>query len=348
MSYDPAHNQSPPPPPPRPVVDAPLEPAFCPCCGQAVDDPDTTVMCGTCRALHHLECWEAQGGCCTPGCPAATRLTAPRPEGQHAADQQAAWRAGQPEGLPASPWPPSGQGAWQRPTLARYGSWPWVISLLLLVVLLSTVLSLPIMFALVLQTGDPAAILDNPFALFVIIALEDAVFVGVVYFLLVRRQVTTWRDMGFARLPRLRSLGLGLAWGLAFIAVSSALELLLRLMGVQQTQASQFPIGQGGVAGTVAIWIAGIVLAPVTEEIFFRGFMFRAIAMRKGFVKGVVYSSVVFGLVHLNLPAFLPISAGAALLAVGYHRSGDLWVPIIAHALNNLFAFLLLTLSVTT
>ena len=98
----------------------------------------------------------------------------------------------------------------------------------------------------------------------------------------------------------------------------------------------------------MAIWIAGIILAPFTEEIFFRGFLFRAIAMRKGLLRGIVYSSVIFGIVHLNLPALLPITAGAALLAIAYHRSDNLWVPIIAHALNNLFAFLLLTLAVGT
>ncbi len=50
----------------------------------------------------------------------------------------------------------------------------------------------------------------------------------------------------------------------------------------------------------MAIWIAGIILAPFTEDIFFRGFLFRAIAMRKGLLRGIVYSSVIFGIVHLN------------------------------------------------
>lgn len=321
-----------------PVLQSGYEPVFCPCCGQSIEDPDHAVMCGTCRTLHHLECWESNRGCCTPGCPAAPPPTAAPPY------------TSAPPGGPQLGVPPVGSQTpqWEpaRPDptgLARYGSWLWVISLLLLVVLLSSVLSLPIMFALVLQTGDPTAILENPFVLFVIIALEDAVFIGVVYFLLVRRGLTSWRDMGLRGAPTLRSLRLGVLWGVLFVAASSATELLLRLFGVEQTQASQFPLGQGGVAGTIAIWVAGIVLAPITEEIFFRGFIFRAMALRKGYVRGVVYSSLVFGLVHLNVAAFLPISLGAALLAVGYKRSDDLWVPIIAHSLNNLAAFLLLT-----
>ncbi len=207
---------------------------YCPCCGLATDDPDRTVMCGTCRALHHLECWEANGGCCTPSCPAAPARVVDATPGLPATAGGAPYERG-----PAS-------SPWEDRSLAHYGSWPWVISLLLLVIFLSTVVSLPIVFALMLQTGDPQAIFNNPFFLFVVVLLEDAVFIGVVYVLLVRRRVTSWREMGLRGLPSLRSVGLGLLWGIAFIAVSATIELLLRLVGVQQTQAAQFPIGRGG------------------------------------------------------------------------------------------------------
>lgn len=231
----------------------------------------------------------------------------------------------------------------QATELSRYGSWPVVLGLLLGVVLLSSLLALPLLMIISLSTSGPA--LENPFTLFLIILVEDAVFLGVVYFVLIYRGVTSWKDMGLGRLRR-RSLGQGLLWGLAFVAVSAVIEVLLSALGVEQTQAGQFPLGRaGGVAGVVAMWVAGVVFAPFTEEIFFRGFVFRALAARKGLVKGVVYSSLLFGAVHLNLAAFLPITVGAVMLALGYRRSGDLWVPIIGHAVNNGVAFLLLTLS---
>jgi membrane protease YdiL (CAAX protease family) len=85
------------------------------------------------------------------------------------------------------------------------------------------------------------------------------------------------------------------------------------------------------------------VLAPVAEEIFFRGYIFRAMSARKGLARGLAYSSVLFGLVHLNMAAFLPLAVGAVVLALGFRRTGSLWTPIVAHALNNAFAFALLT-----
>lgn len=229
------------------------------------------------------------------------------------------------------------------PALAPYGRWPVILGLLLGVVILSSLLALPIL--LIFALGSQGAVLENPFTLFMVILIEDAVFLGVIYFVFIYRGVTSWKDMGLGGISR-RALGQGLLWGVSFVAVSTLLELLLAALGVDQTQAAQFPIGRaGGVAGVVAIWIAGVIFAPFTEEVFFRGYVFRALSLRKGWVKGVVYSSLVFGAVHLNLAAFLPITVGAAMLALGYRRSGDLWVPIIGHAFNNAVAFTLLTIS---
>lgn len=299
----------------------------CPCCGLPVTDGDALVKCGTCDSLHHLECWERAGGCCLPGCPASViRSREERPS----VYEQAPWSQTEPEPTAL-------------PSIAHFGSWPWIIAVLVAVIMASVFLSIPIITAVIATTNDPMALLQDPFTLFLVVVVQDVVFVGVVYFLIVRRKVLSWRQMGLGR-PRLRSLTSGLLYGAAFIVVATAFEFLLRGFGVEQNQAAQFPLGKGGVLGTAAIWLAGVVLAPVTEEIFFRGFVFRAMAARKGLPRGLIYSSLIFGLVHFNGPAFLPISAGAALLALGYHRTNDLWVPIIAHSLNNLVAFILLTM----
>ena len=324
-----------------PGPEADTTPVFCPYCGGPINDPNDAVKCGTCGTLHHLDCWEANGGCCKPDCPASSR----RPATAAAA--------------PTVPPPVVGPlPTFQRmgpPSLAQYGSWLSIFVILVLVVLLSSLLSAPVLGMLIMtRTADPAALLQDPTALlqvlqdpisfFLLAAVQDGVFVGVVYVLVVRRRVSSWRQMGL-RAPRLRSLGWGLFYGAAFTAASAVIELVLSVFGVEQTQSAQFPLGQGGIGGTVAIWLAGVLLAPIAEEIFFRGFMFRAITARKGLVRGVIYSSLVFGFVHFNAAAFLPISVGAALLAIGYHRTDDLWVPIIAHSLNNIAAFLILTLS---
>jgi hypothetical protein len=224
--------------------------------------------------------------------------------------------------------------------LARYGSWPVVIGVLLGAVLLATAFSLPVIMAFS-GTDMPT----SPWALFVLIAVEDAVLLAIVYYLLIRRGVTSWREMGLTWTLSTRSLGLGVLFGALFVIATAAVGIVLDLLGIEQTQAAQFPIKGATGGGLAAIWIAGVVFAPVTEEIFFRGYLYRAMSTLKGATRGLIYSSLLFGLLHFNVAALVPITLGAIILSEGYRRTGDLWVPVIAHALNNAFAFTLISLS---
>lgn len=227
-------------------------------------------------------------------------------------------------------------------SLARYGSWPWVLFFLALAVVPGTVLALSAVAAV--SGGDVQNATENPLAIFTAIVVEDLFMVGVVYLLLIRSRVTSWRDMGLTgeRSPGFLLKGLG--WGLAFLVLSGIVSSILQALGVEQDQAELFPLREAGPWGRAAIWTGGVVLAPLAEEIFFRGYLFRAVAFRKGVVRGLLYSSLLFGLIHLNLAAFLPIVVGSAVLALAYRRSGDLWVPIVAHAVNNAVAFTFLLL----
>jgi len=249
-----------------------------------------------------------------------------------------------PGGVPAP-----GGFAPRRRTLRDYGSWPAVLGLLGAALAAAFVASSVVVpFFLLSLTGSSvsvrADILNDPWLFFVFILIEDLAFVLVVYVALVRTKVTSARDMGLTHVAA-GSVLRGLGWGLLFILVSETLTILLRGLGLGQTQSAQFPVENAGLAGRIAVVIAGCVLAPVAEEIFFRGFVFRAMKARKGLARALIYSSALFGLIHLNLAAFLPIGVGAVILALAYERSGDLWTAIVAHATNNIFAFALLFLS---
>lgn len=221
------------------------------------------------------------------------------------------------------------------------GSWPVVIAAVLFTQVLGAVLAVPLLA--LFSVGQGQGVLSSPYALFILVLIGDLGLVGIVWLLLVKPALSSPRDMGLVGRDALPAALRGLLWGVLFILVSGAVQLLLTLLGVASDQASQFPLQGSGTAGRVAIWVAGVVLAPVAEEIFFRGYVLRAMSARKGYARGLVYSSVVFGLVHFNLAAFLPLALGGMLLAVSYRRTGSLWTPIVAHSLNNAFAFAVLT-----
>jgi membrane protease YdiL (CAAX protease family) len=86
--------------------------------------------------------------------------------------------------------------------------------------------------------------------------------------------------------------------------------------------------------------IAGI-MAPLSEEFFFRAFLYNAAKRRFGIVGGVVLSALIFAVVHFGPLAIIGIIPMGILLALAYEKTRSLWVPITMHATNNIIAVIL-------
>lgn len=81
--------------------------------------------------------------------------------------------------------------------------------------------------------------------------------------------------------------------------------------------------------------LTATVLAPVTEEILFRGVFFGGLATRWGFFPAALASSVVFGGVHFSLSASFPLFLVGLILCYLYRRTGSIYPPIVYHAIFN-------------
>ena len=98
-------------------------------------------------------------------------------------------------------------------------------------------------------------------------------------------------------------------------------------------------IGQGVSRVMVGAALAGWV--PFVEELFFRGFVFIGLAARFGLIIGLGASAAMFALAHISVSTMIPIFVTGLLFAWAYWRTQTLWVPITAHACQNLLAVLL-------
>jgi membrane protease YdiL (CAAX protease family) len=97
----------------------------------------------------------------------------------------------------------------------------------------------------------------------------------------------------------------------------------------------------------IALAILGIAIvfgAPITEEIFFRGFLFGGTRPLTGALAAALITGFIFSLAHYNLGLILPFTFIGAVLCLSYHRFGTLFVPIGAHFLFNLVSFSVLVL----
>lgn len=78
-----------------------------------------------------------------------------------------------------------------------------------------------------------------------------------------------------------------------------------------------------------------IILAPLNEELLFRGGIYRFLKSRCRPRLALTITSLLFGLAHANLLEFLPLVLIGALLVRTYERTGRIIAPIVFHAAFN-------------
>jgi uncharacterized protein len=142
------------------------------------------------------------------------------------------------------------------------------------------------------------------------------------------RSTRPWRTAGWAAL----GFGTILAFEFAYIA----------LLGVDETNVDE--LGKGNVLAALAVSLAVIVVAPVSEEFFFRAFFYRALRSRLRIWWAALIDGLVFGALHFEgadtaviLPVIAAFGVGQCLV---YERTGSLFAVIAIHAAFNTVATL--------
>ena len=95
----------------------------------------------------------------------------------------------------------------------------------------------------------------------------------------------------------------------------------------------------------ILIIIDGAFIAVLIEELFFRGIIHRILKTKLPAGAAVILSSAIFAAVHFDLWNFIPLFLTGVVLAIAYDMSKSIYVPILLHAANNLFAFGLLAVT---
>jgi len=168
-----------------------------------------------------------------------------------------------------------------------------------------------------------------------IISLGELLLLVPVWFLAMRKYRVNWAGLGLRPFPP-PAVGLGCGLMTLSFLFNFIYGLILGLFG-QRIQVDLVPV----FAGLESPWLlllGGAVIAPLVEEIFFRGFIFAGLAPRFGWQRAALISAFIFALVHLSLTALLPIFILGYIFALLYYLSGSLWPAIFMHILTNSLA----------
>lgn len=164
--------------------------------------------------------------------------------------------------------------------------------------------------------------------------------------------LTAYASLRIVKAPVLPSLGLTRARALHVmlgvvmlaltIPLADAATQLLRYLLPNFTLGVLEGIGDAARSPSVPLVVVlftGIaVVAPIAEEIFFRGLVQRSLVGRLGPVGGVALASFLFGAFHIDPPQALGAGVLGTILGVVTWRTKSLVPAMVAHAFNNALA----------
>lgn len=164
---------------------------------------------------------------------------------------------------------------------------------------------------------------------------------------------TRWKGTGslredFGLEVQLRDAAVGIPAGLfAQLVLLPVIYLLLRLFTgpLDVDGPARELLDRGDGIGLAGLLLGVVAIAPIVEELFFRGLLMRALSARIGPKPAVVASALIFGATHFQLVQFLGLTAVGLVFGWLAMRAGRLGPAVWAHMSFNATAALALLLT---
>lgn len=149
-------------------------------------------------------------------------------------------------------------------------------------------------------------------------------------------------------------VGYGLIWFVAARGIAIAGTLLIMVSSGQMTSANDAALGdfaeqlRGGFLPFAILYLGLITfIAPILEELIFRGFLIEFFFKNRPKWQGWVVTSLIFALIHAVAPIEILMYFGlGSIFYLAYDRRGDIRDSILAHFLNNLLPAIVLAITI--
>ncbi len=171
-----------------------------------------------------------------------------------------------------------------------------------------------------------------------IIFLELIYILPVVIILAWRR--ARWVSLGYRKFS-LQFIGIGCG----FLAAGYFITLINNIIFLRlgwSIQADQILKILSQIPSPTSFVFTGVVLAPVVEETFFRGFLFAGFRQKYGWVWAALLSSAAFAIAHLEPAALVPTFVLGFIFSYLYQKSNSIFPGMLMHFLVNGVGFLAL------
>lgn len=159
----------------------------------------------------------------------------------------------------------------------------------------------------------------------------------------------SWEILGINR----KNIGGDIGWGVAgYASVLPLMLLAVTLSGYIDKVIPTPPnpvvpdiLESTGIVSRVMLFVLVSIMAPIFEELFFRGVLLNSLRARWGTAAGIIVSSMLFAFLHPFPLSFMPIFMLGSVFAILTYERASLVPNMIAHSLNNTLIFVVLMLS---
>jgi len=237
-----------------------------------------------------------------------------------------------PAGITPAPLPPRDDGRDGLPP------WPWWAPCIIAGGLIALLIPVVVLEATGSSSGQDSEL--STAAIVIATLFQDLLILGLVLGLAWSTGGRpTFAQFGLRRTSFWSAFGLSAAVFIGFFLLSAIYSVAL---GIEESDDLALDLGADeSIVKAVAVGLMVCVAAPITEELFFRGFLFAALWKRFGWVTGALVSGAIFGFIHVGGTEahFLPLLALLGFLFAALYRATGSLLPCIAlHSLNNALA----------
>ncbi len=176
---------------------------------------------------------------------------------------------------------------------------------------------------------------------FVIMAIFELLTIGIL-FVFVRGYGLRMRGLGLNKF-KISDLGLAALGFLIYFAASIVISFVVQsIVPFDENQVQDIGFSNPNGLELVMVFVTIVILAPLAEELLFRGFIFKGIRRTLPFWPTAIIVSLLFGLVHGQINVGLDVFALSMVLCWLRERTSSLWPGIMLHSGKNLVAFIIL------
>lgn len=166
------------------------------------------------------------------------------------------------------------------------------------------------------------------------------------------KELSFWQEVGLIGWPTWTDIGLSVAGFIIYLIAAAILTALFSLFpwfNAGEAQELGFSVYAGGVDRLIA-FVTLVIIAPIAEEIIFRGYLYAKLKARfsekvsekASIAISIVLVSLLFGLVHMQWNVGVNVFAMSVVLCAMREVTGTIHAGILTHMIKNGVAFYLL------